>query len=534
MNQTLTLTALLLRSLTVVVLSTAGAAANEPAKAHRLTPLIKRGMTDWQVPGLGFALFENGRAVYAQGFGHTRLEDGAAVDTSTFFINASTTKAMVAAGVLMLVDDGQLDLDDRLIEHLPDVHFADPALTAQVSIRDLLTHRTGLPSTDFWTFNQGLSIEDQVHLLRHVEPIAGLRERKIYQNTMYELAGLVIQRLSGKPWHEFLDERLWNPIGMRTVATRDAIPQGAIQASPYGVFDEALREMNHSLQDQVSDAAGSAWSSINDMVLWVEFLLRGGVTADGQRLLSEAALEEMFTPQQLVDRDDYYPSVELTRPNWISYGLGWYQQDFQGRKIDYHTGSLNGATAIIGLDRQQGRAMVMLANRGGAELRHALLWAAMDLEKGPDRTAWHDEILALYEARSQRRAEKRATIAAGRLDVPPSLSLSAYAGHYDSETGGPLQLVVDERGLRLDTGARTYRLTPWHSETFELTHQDWATSRFARFSLTPAGTIDGLEAFGHRFERTADTACVDPTAHSTSATHRGCDANPRRPARHGK
>ncbi|MEL7045424.1 MAG: serine hydrolase, partial [Pseudomonadota bacterium] len=418
---------------------------------ERFSTEVQRGMADWQVPGLAVAVVEEGQAVYAQGFGQAALGGGASVTKDTFFINASTTKAMVAAGMLMLVDDSRLALDDLLIDHLPEIHFADPALTPQITLRDLLTHRTGLPSTDFWTFNQGMPLADQLPRLRYVDPVAAPRERKIYQNTMYELAGLVIERVSGQPWEEFLKRRLWRPIGMRTVGTRDALPEDALRAQPYDVFDGELREVNHSLRGHVSDAAGSAWSTVTDMIRWIEFLLRGGVTESGERLLSESALEEMFTPQQLVSRRDYYPTAELTEPHWISYGLGWYQQDFQGRKIDYHTGSLNGATAIVGLDREAGRGMVMLANRGGAELRHALLWSAMDSRNESERRDWVADVTELYAVRAAERERKRAEIMAGRLDVPPSLNLEAYAGSYDSPRGGPLELLRDGDGLRLNT-----------------------------------------------------------------------------------
>ena len=493
------------RALTLVGLQLAASLTQAALEPDRFTATIERAITDWQVPALGVAVVEDGAVVYARAFGAASLEDGTPADTRTQFINASTTKAMVASGLLMLVDEGRVALDDPVIDHLPEIHFADPALTPQITLRDLLTHRTGLPSTDFWTFNQGMPLRDQLPRLRTVEPIAAPRARKIYQNTMYELVGLVIERVAGEPWEDFLTRRLWRPIGMdHTYGTRDAIPEDAIQAQPYDVFDGELRAVNHSLRGNVADAAGSAWSTIDDMVLWIEFLLRGGVTEDGARLLSEASLEEMFTPQQLVAEADYYPTAELTDPNWISYGLGWYQQDFRGGKIDYHTGSLNGAVAIVGLDREAGRGMVVMANRGGAELRHALLWAVMDDRTGADRPDWHADVLALYEARAAERAAARSAIEAGRLDAPPSLPLDAYAGRFESAEGGPLVLAREGDGLRLDTRVRTYRLTPWHADTFLLMHADWENGDFARFSLTPAGTIDALEAFGLRFERIAD------------------------------
>jgi CubicO group peptidase (beta-lactamase class C family) len=490
-------------ALTALLLAAQASAA--AFDAERFAAEVEDAMADWQVPALGMAVIEDGSATWVRTFGRASLEEDIAADAGTQFINASTTKAMVAAGLLMLVDEGRVALDDPVIEHLPEIHFADPALTPQITLRDLLTHRTGLPSTDFWTFNQGMPLRHQLPRLRAVEPVAAPRARKIYQNTMYELVGLVIERIAGEPWENFLTRRLWRPIGMEhTFGTRDAIPADAVQAQPYDVFDGEVRAVNHSLRGNVADAAGSAWSTIDDMVLWIEFLLRDGVTEDGERLLSEASLEEMFTPQQLVAEADYYPTAELTEPNWISYGLGWYQQDFRGRKIDYHTGSLNGAVAIVGLDREAGRGMVMMANRGGAELRHALLWSVMDDRAGEERPDWHADVLALYEARATRRAAVRAEIEAGRLDAPPSLPLDAYAGRFESPEGGRLVARREGDGLRLETRVRHYRLTPWHADTFLLVHEDWENGDYARFSLTPAGTIDALEAFGMRFERVAD------------------------------
>lgn len=480
------------------------------AEERVLGRLLEQGRSDWRVPGLAAAVVDRDGSETRWLLGRTAPEIGAEVDDATQFINASTTKAMVAAGLLMLVDEGRLSLDDRLVDHLPRIHFADPALTAQVTIRDLLTHRTGLPSTDFWTFNQGMPLPDQLPLLRAVEPVAPPRARKIYQNTMYELAGLVLESVAGEPWQDFLTTRLWGPIGMRsTWGTRDAIPAMNVRAEPFEVIDGEVRAVAHSLRGPVADAAGSVWSTLDDMVRWLRFILDGGVTAAGERLLSEERFADWFTPQQLVAEADYYPTAALTEPNWISYGLGWYQQDFQGRKIDYHTGSLNGAVALVGVDHARGRGIVFFANLGGAELRHAFLWAAMDDGDDDDRLAWHDAVFELYEDRSDRRSARREAIAAGRLDVPTSLPLDAYAGNYDSAAGGPLRVVAATDGLMLYTRVREYRLTPWHSDTFTVMHEDWSNPDYGRFLLTPDGRIEALEAFGFRFEREADDAAQD-------------------------
>ena len=197
-----------------------------------LAAFVERGMALWNVPGMAVTVVTGDSVVFRKGFGKTSIRDGVDIDEHTQFANASTTKAMVAAGMLMLVDEGRLDLDDLVIDHLPELHFQDPLLTRQVTVRDLLAHRTGLPRTDFWTFMQGMSLEDQIRRLASVKPAAPLRARHIYQNTMYEIAGLIIERLTGQRWDRFLAERLWRPIGMKeTFGARGQIPSGLAHAA---------------------------------------------------------------------------------------------------------------------------------------------------------------------------------------------------------------------------------------------------------------------------------------------------------------
>jgi len=342
--------------------------------SERLATFVESGMEQWQVPGMAVAVVSGDEVMFQQGFGATALNDGVKVDEHTQFAIASTTKAMVVAGILMLVDEGKLSLDDPIVKYIPELHFSDPMLTEQIMVRDLLAHRTGLPSTDFWTFFQDMPLDEQIRRLESVPVAAPLRTRLIYQNTMFELAGLLIERLSGIRWDDFLKERLWQPIGMNeTFGARGQIGSGLTHVTPYYVLDEQLTLAEWDFPADLADAAGSVWSSIHDMSLWAQFLLRDGVAADGKRLVSEASVEEMFKPQQLASPDDFYPTVALTQPNWRSYGLAWFQQDFQGRKIDFHTGSLSGLIAIIGLDRAGDKAVVVLGNRDHAEMRHAVI-----------------------------------------------------------------------------------------------------------------------------------------------------------------
>ncbi|MDZ7644593.1 MAG: serine hydrolase domain-containing protein [Woeseiaceae bacterium] len=403
----------------------------------RFDDIVAAGMERWRVPGLAVAVIEDGEVVLQRGYGRA-APDGAAVDEHTLFANASTTKAMVVAGLLILADEERLSLDDLVIEHLPEVHLHSEALTQQVTIRDLLAHRTGLPRTDFWTFRQLTPLPEQVRKLRLVEPAAAPRTRLLYQNTMYELAGLIIERVSGQRWDAFLRKRLWQPIGMlETYGTRGQIPATKQHVVPHDEIDGTVRQIPFDLPLDREDAAGSAWSSVHDMTLWAQFLLRGGVTADGRRLISEDAMAAMFEPHQFATPDDFYPTVELTEPHWRTYGLGWFQQDFQGRKIDFHTGSLDGLVAIIGLDPANAQAVVVLQNMDGSELRHALLWEVHGRAAG-GRTPR----LGRRRARTLYGPRRRAARRVGRTRGRPA------GEHVDQPAAGRLSRHLVERPAR--------------------------------------------------------------------------------------
>jgi CubicO group peptidase (beta-lactamase class C family) len=415
---------------------------------------------------------------------------------------------MVAAGVLLLVDEGKLSLDDPVVKHVPELHFKDPLLTRELTLRDLLTHRTGLPSTDFWTFFQDMPLHEQVERLAAVAPAAPLRTRHIYQNTMYELVGLVIERVSGQRWDRFLAERLWRPLGMHeTFGARGQIGAESRHVLPHSYLDGKVEVTGWDLPADVADAAGSAWTSVHDMSLWAQFLLRGGVAADGQRLLAEDSFAEFFEPQSLVGEKDFYPTATLTRPHWRSYALGWFQQDFQGRPIDFHTGSLSGLIALIGLDRAGDRAVIVLGNRDHAELRHAVLWEVMDPTPAAERRDWNQAVYDLYQDAAQARADSWAEKEQQRLrKTQPALPLQAYAGRYENPALGGVSIEVAGRGLLLKVAKFELPLSHWHLDSFLLEHPPWDLREIAEFRIGPEGEVKDFDLFGETFTPQAEAA----------------------------
>lgn len=482
----------------LVLVSSASAGAND---WKRLDAFVENGMDLWNVPGMAVTVVSGNAVLYQQGFGQTAVDGGKNIDEHTLFANASTTKAMVAAGMLMLADEGKLTLDDPIIKHIPELHFNNPLLTSQLTIRDLLVHRTGLPSTDGWTFFQDMPLEEQIDRLSQVPVAAPLRTRHIYQNTMYELAGVVIERVSGQRWDHFLTKRLWQPTGMlETYGTRGQITPEQTHVLPYFFNDGELSRADWDFPDDLADAAGSVWSSIHDMGLWAQFLLRGAVTESGERLISEDSLEEMFKPQSLIATDDFYPTTGLTRPDWTSYGLGWFQQNFQGRKIDFHTGSLSGLIAIIGLDREGDRAVIVLGNRDHAELRHAVLWEVMDNRPGGVTRDWNREIWELYAGLAEKGGETWAETQKQRLrKTRPSLSRDDYLGTWESPVSGEIIIERQGREMFLRTKKVSMTMSHWHLDTFLVEYEPWGMREFAEFRIGPTGKIDKLVLFGEEF-----------------------------------
>ncbi len=237
-----------------------------------------------------------------------------------------------------------------------------------------------------------------------------------------------------------------------------------------------------------ADAAGSVWSSIHDMSLWAQFLLRDFVTEDGDRLVSGESIKQMFEPHQLASVDDFYPTIELTKPNWRTYGLAWFQQDFQGRKIDFHTGSLSGLIAIIGLDRANDKAVIVLGNRDHAEMRHALLWEVMDETAGDDRRDWNQDIFDLYAKRADEAKQKWKETQDKRLKhTKPSLKPAVYPGTYRSDVIGDIVIEKSGGNMLLKTTLVSFEMSHWHLDTFLVEYKDWDLHEFVVFNIGPDG-----------------------------------------------
>lgn len=476
----------------------------QSARLDGFDAYVRQAVEEWGATGLAVAVVKDGDLLFSEGYGVRELGPGGAVDAQTMFSIGSTTKAMTAATLGMLVDEGRIAWDDPVVEHLPAFRLSDPYLTREVTIRDLLTHRAGMGNADFLWYEQDVTGPEILERFRFAEPAYSLRSSFIYQNIMYAAAGAVVEAVSGKPWRQFVEDRIFDPLGMtRSASTLGATAGMPNVATPHYRVDGEVMVIENASVDPV-DAAGSVWSSVEDMSKWLRMLLNEGVAADGTRLLSEETVEEMFRPQTLVPRSQFYPTAQLTEPDWTTYGLAWFQHDYGGRKIDFHTGSIDGMVAIAGLIRDEELGVYVLGNLDHVEVRHALMYRVFDLFGTGEPRDWSADLKELYDGLAEQAEASRAERQASRVQgTEPTHFLEAYAGSYHDPLFGSVQVTEGDGGLHLTYGPGLQGpMSHWHYDTFEVDWEAaWRGTARASFETGSDGSIRAVVLGSSRFAR---------------------------------
>lgn len=444
---------------------------SDAAIARELDSYIKKGMRDWGIPGLSVAVVHGDSVVLLRGYGVLRLGDERPVDEHTLFGMMSTTKAMTTMAIAMLVDDRRLRWEDPVTRWVPEFAMPDPWVTRELRVQDLLTHSAGLGNADLLWSRQDLSAAEIFERVRLLKPAYPFRSGFVYQNVMYGLAGEVVARASGMSYGDFLRQRLLRPLGMtRTFASHAAMARAGdrnVSRAHYRIRD-TVRVIDEEAVDALP-AAGAVWSTAADMARWLAFLL-DSTEIGGRRLVSDSNFRRLFTPQILIPPEEFYSTARLTLPRWTSYGLGWFQQDYRGRYVAFHTGSLDGRTAIAGLLPEERVGVYLFGNLDHAEFRHAFMFKAFDLFLGAPERDWSTELLRLAEdLRGQRRSAMAASDGQRVPGTRPSHPLAAYAGRYSHPVWGRLVVEATGNGLMLSIGNNPMLrglLQHWHYDSF--------------------------------------------------------------------
>lgn len=475
-------------------------------KIKEFDAYVQMALKQWEVPGAGVAVVKDGKVIYLKAFGTRDVSTGAHATTETLFSIGSTTKAMTAVCLGMLVDEGKIAWDDPVVKYLPEFQLNDPYVTRELKVRDLLLHNSGVGNTDFLWGSMNIPEDEILRRMRMVKPTYSFRGGFIYQNIFYIAAGAVIKKVSGQSWHDFIQARIFKPLGMNRTATKLKNIKDENFTKPHFRLQGKIQVIGHTNDDEVS-AAGSIWSSIEDMSKWTQCMLdssKYASTGSGGRLLKPATWVEMFRPHTLVTPGQFYPTQRLTKPNWMTYGLGWFQHDYQGHKVNFHTGSLAGLIALHAQLPDAGLGYYFLGNLDHAEVRHALMYKAFDLFALSGSRDWSTEIKALYKELSDRQEREVARHEGQRVkDTRPSLDLSSYAGTYTDPLYGSVEVAVAGTNLQVTMNkVETAILEHWNFDTFYGPWEKaWYGKVAAQFFINPFGKVDRVSMEGAEFKK---------------------------------
>lgn len=463
-----------------------------------LDDAVERARKAFNVPGIAVAVVKDGKVVVAKGYGVRKLGDPAPVTPHTLFGIASNTKIFTAAALAMLVEEGKLAWDDRVVDRLPGFQMSDAYVTREMRVRDLLCHRSGLglgagdlmffPVTD-------LSAADILYRLRFVPLATSFRSSYAYDNILYTVAGALIQQASGKPWATFIQERFFAPLGMRASKTsiKDLLP-GDDAVAPHAMVSETLRPMPHMPLDN-SAPAGAIVSSAEDMAKWVLALLAKGDLGKGQRLFSEKQAKVLMTPLTLLPVGEPPAPIAEAKAQFMNYAMGLLVMDYRGHLKVSHTGGLQGMVSEITMLPGLDLGVVVLTNQESGAAFQSITKTVLDHYLGAPPKDW---VASYLEVQNQRRAKASAAVAeaasARNAKSSPSLPLAAYAGRYRDPWYGDVIVEAKEDGLAIrftHTPGLTGRLEHWQYDTFVARWQDRSldADAYLTFSLKPDGSI---------------------------------------------
>lgn len=486
----------------VAAVSFAAVALPFSAGAQQRDPLagfdayVTRGMQDWKIPGLAVAIVKNDSVIYARGFGVRTLGRPEKVDENTIFAIASDTKSFTGIVLAMLADEGKIRWDAPVTTYLPWFRLADDYLTRELTVRDLLTHRSGLARGDLlWTGGMPYSRQELLRRVRYLKPSWSMRSRYGYSNLMYVAAGEVAAAVERKPWDDIVRERILVPLGMSSTNTSVSnLPRLQNVATPHADVDSAVRAVNYTDTDNIA-SAGAINSSVADMAKWIRFQLDSARVA-GKRLVSKRNFVETHSAQTAMRLDSAYRAFNpFTHVR--SYAFGWNVLDYRGREMLSHAGNLSGMAAIVGLLPEEKLGIVVLSNLEGNALRESLMYKVFDLFLGAPERDWSRVALVERASFDSIEAKNLREKAARRVKgTKASLPLARYAGSYADSLYGRAE-------VRLESGHLVLALAPkqigdldhWHFDTFKVTWRDHRDGwNLVTFALNTDGSVDMLRA----------------------------------------
>lgn len=484
----------------VLLACTTMAGAATPPALQDLDATVERVRERFDVPGIAVAVVKDGQVVLERGWGVREQGRPEPVQADTLFAIASNTKAFTATALNLLAEEGKLKMDDKVIDHLPSFRMSDPFVTGQMTLRDLLSHRSGLSlgagDLLFWPATS-YSNAEVVKRLGQVPLKGGFRERYAYDNILYAVAQQVIEQVSGQSYQQFLQQRIFDRVGMQgTRYNADHLQPGDKAAVGHAKYDFSDLRTVAPLTWSNNAGAGGIYSSVHDMARWMQVQLAEGTLADGSALFSAKSQQQMWqmiTPQMVAEPS--VPELVSARPNFAGYGEGWSLSDYRGQRLGWHTGGWPGMVSRLTLVPGEKLGVVVLTNQEAGAAFNAVTMAVLDAYLGGEGRDWVDAYGKAVDKGRDKADQAWAKHQAARdARSTPSLALDGYAGRYRDRWYGDMHITRQGKALRLQfakTAQLVGTLEHWQHDTFLVRWDDRSLNAdaFVNFSLDPDGKV---------------------------------------------
>jgi len=480
-----------------VALATAAGTAGAQEPFPGLDAYITKAVQTWKVPGLSVAIVRNDSVIYAKGFGVAKAGSKTPVDAKTLFEIGSSSKAFTATVVAMMVTDGKMRFDDRLTTYLPDFRMYDAVANEAVTLRDALTHRSGIARGELVWLGADISRDEVLHRVRFLKPESPFRSRYSYQNMMFLAAGQAAGKAAGSTWDDLIRQRIFAPLGMTSSVTTSKGLTNPNVTTGHGLDHDTVFIKMPFNGDNIAPA-GAILSNATDMAQWLRFQLNDG-QVNGKRLVSTMALRETHSPQILTAPGagggrGGQPDTAAPVTHVSSYGMGWFVEDYRGQLVWQHGGNTIGMTAAVGMMPEKKFGVVVLSNMGQAQLPEILRRYMFDRQLGAPMKDLSAETYAQYQTQ-RHRADSAAAAQATQhpASALPPLPLTAYAGTYADSLYGDVVVSVNEGQLELQRSEWRAPLQYWNATNFR-----WdvvgspAGPMIIKFEVAPDNSVTGL------------------------------------------
>jgi CubicO group peptidase (beta-lactamase class C family) len=464
---------------------------------------VSRVMRTFTVPGLSVAIVKDGKILLSKGYGVRRMGDPAPVDANTRFGIASNTKLFTATALALLVEEGKIEWDKPVITYLPDFAMSDSYVTRQLTVRDLLVHRSGLglgAGDLLWWPPTTYDRKEIARRLRYIPLATSFRSSYAYDNVLYLVAGEVIEKVSEQSWEEFVRRRILQKVGMSQSDVRHPGEDAANIAGTHAEVNDTVRAVAPFISDN-TNPAGGIMAGAADLARWMRVQLDSGRVAGDVRLFSPAAAKQLWrevTPVPIADPPREFPQLAHLRATMAGYALGLGVRDYRGYILRQHTGGLPGYVSKLAMIPDLRLGVAVLTNQEAGAAFDAIVYRVLDHYigvKAPNYPALFQQIV---QRNRRRRAEAERKAAAARdSSSGPSLPLARYAGTYRDPWYGDVKISEEKGGLAIRftrTPLLVGNLVHWQHDTFLARWRDreLRADAYATFWLNTDGTVHQL------------------------------------------